>query len=154
MLEVNPLIRFLDKTTIRNSPNSYPIEEDKGATVTRSCMLNLDSRITATILWYHNSDTVLVNSPKRKLLNGNQTLRFEALETLNDQGVFTCQVFSNAGNATRSYNISVIEVPQRPTVQAELSSTARAIEIRWQKPYDGNRLITGYNIRYRMDGKL
>lgn len=135
----------------------YPIEEERGSTVSRACLLDKDSRVSATILWYLNirgSETLIENTDFRKLQNNNQSLQLSGIEYLRDQGLYTCKVTSSAGNGERTYNITIIEIPRKPEVHAELSTgTRRAILITWTAPYNGNKAITGYNIRYKEDGK-
>jgi len=134
-----------DQTSINRQ--QYPIEEQKSASVTRSCMLNIDSRISAQIVWLLNDTTVIVSDSNRRLEDNNQTLRFVALRSYFDQGTFTCKVYSEGGNDTQSFSITVVEVPYRVSPLAELSTVRRTISISWQPPFNGNREITEYIIR-------
>lgn len=140
-----------DKTRIK-SDVAYQVEEERGASRTRSCLLNKDSRVEAQILWFQDGQPIDLSVSSRSLLNQNQTLKFNRLQTIVDQGLFKCKVTSVAGDDTRTYNITIIEVPRKPEVKAVLASLPRAINVTWKEPYDGNRRITAYNIRYKVDG--
>lgn len=124
------------------------MQETKSSVVSRSCTLDKDRRISATILWYVNG-VPLVPDLYRTLLDDNQTLQFNPLRSLTDQGVFMCRVYTDAGNATKAYNITVIEVPLSVNPTAELSSIPRAITVSWRAPFDGNTPITKYILRSR-----
>ena len=112
-------------------------------------MLDIDRRVNAQILWYRNNNLITPDS-YRQLLNNNQTLKFTPIRSLEDEGQFTCRVFSEAGNATQSYSITVVNVPTRVEPTAQLSTDrTRSITISWTAPRDGNSPIRRYIIRYR-----
>ena len=137
---------LIDKTRI--IIKHYPIEEEVSAIVTRSCSLEKDNRVSAQILWYHQGELV-VSGGTRELLHNNETLKFSPIRSPNDQGQFTCQVFSDAGNAAHSFNITIIEVPLKMEPSAVLASEPRAINITWSAPINGNLPILRYQIEYR-----
>lgn len=142
---------IIDRTRIKSGV-AYPIEEERGAVTVRSCLLNKDSRIEAQILWFQDGSPLDLSISSRSLQQQNQTLAFNRLETIVDQGLFTCRVTSIAGDDTRTYNITIVEVPRKPKVRAVLATIKRAINVTWTEPYNGNKRITSYNIRYKVNG--
>lgn len=138
----------VDRTSIQ-SLGSYEVEERKrtGTQITHSCMLNYDHRIARpTILWYKDVSELVEPSDTFTLGENNQTLSFK-LSTLN-QGNYSCKVNSTAGSATKSFQITALEVPHPPQAVAVLSAN-RSINISWTPPFNGNSIITDYIIRVR-----
>ena len=54
-----------------------------------------------------------------------------------------------AGNASASYNITIIEVPLQPNANAVIADAPRTITITWNAPFNGNRPILNYRVRRR-----
>ena len=141
----------LDTTSI--IPQQYPLEEQKSASIERACRLNKDSRVSADIRWFRTTEqgTLQIQSEPgyRVLDHDNQVLRFISLRSLTDEGQFTCRVYSVAGNASASYNITIIEVPLQPNANAVIADAPRTITITWNAPFNGNRPILNYRVRRR-----
>lgn len=121
----------------------------------RVCRLDKDTRVSAEIHWIANTEqgTLRIqNEPGyRTLEDSNQVLRFHSLRSLIDEGQFTCRVYSAAGNATASYNITIIEVPYGPQVNVQPAAAPRTITISWRAPFNGNKPILYYRVRFRRD---
>ncbi|KAF8795300.1 Protein sidekick like protein [Argiope bruennichi] len=121
------------------------------STAELQCKVSHDEAVPYTVHWFfHNKEIHPVPGGRIQILPDGSLRIGQARNT--DVGMYTCKVFSEGGNETRSARLDVIELPHPPNnVKAVLlSSYPKSVNISWSKSFDGNSPITNYIVQMRI----
>ncbi|KAG8182396.1 hypothetical protein JTE90_018287, partial [Oedothorax gibbosus] len=119
------------------------------STAELQCKVSHDQAVPFTVNWYFNNKEITPVQRIQILKDGSLRIG-QARNT--DVGLYTCKVFSEGGNETRSARLDVIELPYPPNnVKAELKNTyPKSVNVSWSKAFDGNSPISNYIVQIRV----
>lgn len=72
----------------------------------------------------------------------------------NDSTIFTCRASNYYGSDQADLRLVVQEPPEAPTDIRTLEITSRSISLSWTLPYNGNSLVTGYEVVHKLSRGL
>ena len=135
------------RTRIVSLPSTMKIV--KAQSLTLVCHVFSEDDVSKRVRWYFN-----YNQPIARNRFYNETTIFIDTPQNQDTGNYTCTVESDAGNDTRSIEVTIIELPWPPTfVRASLiNDTIRrsvAVNLTWIPNFDGNIPIERYTIQMK-----
>ncbi|XP_067911915.1 protein sidekick-1 isoform X2 [Heterodontus francisci] len=117
----------------------------KGTTAVLICGASHDPRVTIRFVWKKDGNIINANAVPRITIGQNGSLHISQTWS-GDIGDYTCEVLSLGGNDFRTARLEVIELPHPPrNLQASLNSSSnRAVDLSWTRPFDGNSPILHY----------
>ncbi|GFS86545.1 protein sidekick [Nephila pilipes] len=121
------------------------------STAELQCKVSHDEAVPYSVHWFFNNKEVHPIQGGRIQILSDGSLRIgQARNT--DVGLYTCKVFSEGGNETRSARLDVIELPHPPNnVKAVLQNTyPKSVNVSWSKSFNGNSPITNYIVQMRI----
>ncbi|XP_063870460.1 cell adhesion molecule Dscam1-like isoform X4 [Scylla paramamosain] len=120
------------------------VEVKAGAPLTLPC--SVVGHSAPLVTWTHLGRDTIPNS---------QTLPDHSLHlpavTSEASGNYTCHAHNPSGRDEAQWSVRVVETPPPPTLRVQYS-TETTIHISWHTAGDGGKPITGYIIRYRLEG--
>nr|XP_058964313.1 protein sidekick-2-like isoform X2 [Pocillopora verrucosa] len=138
----NASLRVLIKTVIVN-PLPSQIDAIKGIDKLLPCGVQKDPDISVKWIWTKDGSAVDVSRMK---VQSDGTLRILTVQQ-GDAGSYTCLVQSEAGNASTTGQLSVLEIPLAPTTPVVSDIKTTSVRLSWFPPdYSGNSPITSYKI--------
>ncbi|XP_043206047.1 protein sidekick-like, partial [Amphibalanus amphitrite] len=119
-----------------------------GHVASLQCGTSVSPGVDVQVTWYHNARPLRASSRIRLLEDGGLEIR-EARAA--DVGRYTCEVVSSGGNASRSAELVVVELPYAPTnVRAQkVPSLQKSVKVSWTSGFDGNSAISKFIIQSR-----
>ncbi|CAF3597098.1 unnamed protein product [Rotaria sp. Silwood1] len=113
------------------------------------CHVFNEDDVSRKISWYFNYNQIITQN---KIYN-ESTILIDTPQN-QDTGNYTCKVESEAGNDSRTTEVTVIELPWPPTfVQARLVndsiSKSIVVNLTWVSNFDGNMPIERYTIQMK-----
>uniref|UniRef100_UPI00398E8C7C protein sidekick-1 isoform X2 n=1 Tax=Pristiophorus japonicus TaxID=55135 RepID=UPI00398E8C7C len=119
----------------------------KGTTAVLICGATHDPRVTIQFVWKKDGNIINANTVPRITTGQNGSLHISQTWS-GDIGDYTCEVLSLGGNDFRIARLEVIELPHPPrNLQASFnSSSSRAVDLSWTRPFDGNSPILHYSV--------
>ncbi|XP_055334762.1 protein sidekick-like [Paramacrobiotus metropolitanus] len=137
----------IERTRITDPPRDTKLII--GSKVVFHCGINKNSNTTLDIQWLQDGkllDPATLTSRRQILKNGNLIINSARNS---DIGLYTCRVYSSAGNDSQSARLDVIELPYAPHVRAELINGTKSVNISWLPDFDGNSPITRFILQYK-----
>ncbi|XP_078414728.1 protein sidekick-1 isoform X2 [Cetorhinus maximus] len=131
------------RTVISDPPKDRSVI--KGTTAVLICGASHDPRVTIRFVWKKDGISINANTVPRIIVGQDGSLHISQTWS-GDIGDYTCEVLSLGGNDFRTARLEVIELPHPPrNLQASLnSSSSRAVDLSWTRPFDGNSPILHY----------
>eukprot|EP00794_Sanderia_malayensis_P008937 gene8937-9890_t len=138
-------IGIVDPTRLIKGPNSTTTVA-RAVTVLLPCQVTHDPNVT--IKWEWRKNTVKINDPRYSVL-ADGSLQILSTQAI-DAARFTCNVYSNGGNASVSTVLNIVGLPLSPSapVASEIGTTS--LRLTWYAPEaDGGSPLIDYELQIK-----
>ncbi|KAJ8257449.1 hypothetical protein GJAV_G00185720 [Gymnothorax javanicus] len=145
-LSITSLLEVLNRTIIVTPPQNLNAQRGHEAVLT--CLAQVDAKLEPPqIQWRKNGQKLFASSTEERYTFGDHTLTVSNVH-LEDAGQYTCEVITTLDKAEATGSITVVDLPDPPSLPDLLEKQDRSTLLSWIPGEDNNSPIIEFVVEF------